>query len=190
MATNSQYFRDVLTKMGITPTASNVGFLVNWAGREGVPQNIDPYNLLGTTLQVNGSHGTNGPGVQAYHSYADGVGATASMLSQGNFAGIRAALASGNPSAYRNNPELAKEFSSWSGGGYTWPTASGNPNAQLPASGATAGAAPGNPAALAGALMSGQVSAPQDPMQSFISYVMANNTALMQRAQPVGYQPF
>lgn len=49
---------------------------------------------------------------------------------------------------------------------------------------------PDNSSALAGALMNGQVGAPQNPMQSFISYVMANNTALMQRAQPVGYQPF
>lgn len=49
---------------------------------------------------------------------------------------------------------------------------------------------PNNASALAGAIMSGQVGAPQDPMQSFISYVMQNNNALMQRAQPVGYTPF
>lgn len=50
---------------------------------------------------------------------------------------------------------------------------------------------PTNASALAGAILNGQVGgAPQDPMQSFVSYVMANNNALMQRAQPVGYQPF
>lgn len=52
------------------------------------------------------------------------------------------------------------------------------------------GSSPGGASALAGAILSGQVQAPQDPMQSFISYVMQNNNALMQRAQPVGYTPF
>lgn len=133
MSSPSTYFTDVLRGLGASPQAIQgaLPFLLGWGGREGVPQNIDPYNMLGTTLPVGGSHGTNGPGVQAYNSYSDGVAATIRMLQQGNFTGIRNMLLSGNPNAYRNDPSVQSEFRSWSGGGYTWPTG-GSPPA-LPA---------------------------------------------------------
>ena len=46
-------------------------------------------------------------------------------------------------------------------------------------------------AALASALMTGNVAAPQaNPTQDLIQMVMANNNALIQNSQPVGYRPF
>lgn len=131
-ANSTAYFSDVLKGLGIKPTGADINFLNSWAHREGVPQNIDAYNLLGTTLPVNGSHGTNAPGVQDYGSYADGVQALTKMLSQGNFTGIRSALASGNPVAHQGDPALQQEFSSWSGGGYTWPQAGASTPLSLP----------------------------------------------------------
>jgi hypothetical protein len=114
----------VLAGLGITPTAQSVDFLHMWAGREGVPQTIDRYNWLGTTLPIGGSHGTNGPGVQSYGSFVDGVTATVKMLSQSNFSAIRGALASGAPQTYAGNAQVQSEFRTWSGGGYSWPQTS------------------------------------------------------------------
>lgn len=52
-------------------------------------------------------------------------------------------------------------------------------------------AAPTPQAGLAQALMTGNVAAPQaNPMQNLIQMVMANNNALIQNSQPVGYRPF
>jgi hypothetical protein len=135
------FFGQVLGQLGIRPTPASLGFLNAWAQREGVPQSVDPYNLLGTTLPVGGSYGTNAPGVQAYPSLQAGVTATARMLGQPNFSAVAQALASGNPEAYRGSPTLQAEMRSWSGGGYSWPT-----------SGASLGtAAPGLPVAPAAA---------------------------------------
>ena len=137
----------VLQGLGITPTAQSIDFLHMWAGREGVPQSIDHYNWLGTTLKVGPSVGTNAPGVQNYASFSDGVSATVQMLSQSNFAGIRTALASGNPNQYKGNPEVQSEFSKWSGGGgslnpthgYTWPDTSARVSGDGTASGGGGG---------------------------------------------------
>lgn len=134
MADSNRYFTDVLRGLGASPQAisGSVPFLNNWAGREGVPQTIDAYNLLGTTLAVGGSHGTNAPGVQSYPSYDAGVEATRRMLSQPNFSAIRKALLSGNPDNFRNDSNVQNEFGLWSGGGYTWPSSGAAPPA-LPA---------------------------------------------------------
>lgn len=165
---SSSYFTDVLRGLGASPQAvqGSLPFLLSWAGREGVPQGIDPYNLLGTTLPVGGSHGTNGPGVQAYPSYQAGVEATRRMLQQGNFSAIRNALLSGNVGAYRNDPNVQHEFLSWSGNGYNWPTSSGQAPA-LPAGGGSGGspaitgsapAAAGSPAASSGPSLAALIS--------------------------------
>jgi hypothetical protein len=119
------YAQQVLKGLGAPQTPANVSFFEQWAAREGVPQSVDSYNLLGTTLKVGGSYGTNGPGVQAYGSLADGVTATVRMLQQGNFKTINAAFQSGNPYSYQSDPQIQQEFSSWSGGGYVWPSSSG-----------------------------------------------------------------
>lgn len=131
-ANSDSYFAATLKGLGINPTSADLNFLNSWAHREGVPQNIDSYNLLGTTLPVNGSHGTNAPGVQAYNNYQDGVAALTKMLSQSNFSGIRSALASGDPVSHQSDPNLQREFSSWSGGGYTWPQAGSSTPLSLP----------------------------------------------------------
>lgn len=118
------YIDQVLAAIGAPRNAATRAFLASWAAREGVPQQVDAYNLWGTTLKVGSSYGTNGPGVQSYRSQADGVRASASMLQQSNFTGILAALRSGNPSSYQSNPSVQAEFRSWSGGGYSWPVGS------------------------------------------------------------------
>lgn len=58
------------------------------------------------------------------------------------------------------------------------------------ASGGAPSAGTGNASALAGALLSGAVPQQTDPSQNFIGWVMQQNNALMQRANPVGYTPF
>ncbi len=52
----------VLRGIGAPLTQANVSFLEGWAQREGVPQSVDHFNYLGTTLKVGSSYGTNDPG--------------------------------------------------------------------------------------------------------------------------------
>ena len=128
------YFDVVLQQMNIVITQGNIDFLNAWAHREGIIQNIDSYNLLGTTLQVGDSFGTNDPGVQCYTDAASGIHAHASMLLQDNFVHLKGALASGDPESFKNDPLVQAEFLRWSGGGYNWPT-TGEPTTPLVASG-------------------------------------------------------
>lgn len=131
-AAASSYMGQVLTQLGVPLTDANLNFMNAWAQREGVPQNIDPNNMLGTTLPMGGSYGTNGPGVQAYPSQTAGVKATAAMLKQGNFAAIFGALKSGNAYQFANDPAVQKAFLTWSGGGYSFPTSGAATAGQSP----------------------------------------------------------
>jgi hypothetical protein len=144
----ASYSRSTLSAMGITPTAANVSFMTAWAQRESVPQNIDAFNLWGTTLPMGGSNpaGTNSAHVQSYGTRQAGVKASASMLS--GMPLIAAALASGDPQAYRASlspaklAQLNQEMLSWSGGGYAWPTSAGAPAPAAPAKARNAGRGP------------------------------------------------
>lgn len=70
-------------------------------------------NLLGTSLQVNGSTSTNSSGVQSYKQWQDGVYATAKMLQQQNMSSMFTALYN-NVSAKDYATALAN--STWEGG--------------------------------------------------------------------------
>ena len=122
------YMGRVLKRLGVPVTPENLSFMVGWAGREGVPQSIDRYNYLGTTLPMDGSYGTNAPGVQSYPTEDAGVRAHASMLSQSNFAALRRMLASGNPYKLAGDPQVNAAMRLWSGGGYSWPLKGGSPD--------------------------------------------------------------
>ena len=122
------YMGRVLKRLGVPATPENLSFMVGWAGREGVPQSIDRYNYLGTTLPMDGSYGTNAPGVQSYPTEDAGVRAHASMLSQSNFAALRRMLASGNPYKLAGDPQVNAAMRLWSGGGYSWPLKGGSPD--------------------------------------------------------------
>lgn len=54
-------------------------------------------NLFGTSLNVNGSHSTNGDGVQSYQTWQDGVYAAAKMFQQSNMAPMYASLINNDP---------------------------------------------------------------------------------------------
>ena len=122
------YMGRVLKRLGVPVTPENLSFMVGWAGREGVPQNIDRFNYLGTTLPMDGSYGTNAPGVQSYPTEDAGVRAHASMLNQSNFAALRKMLAGGNPYKLAGDPQVNAAMRLWSGGGYSWPLKGGSPD--------------------------------------------------------------
>jgi hypothetical protein len=70
---------------------------------------------------VNDSYGTNDPHVQHYSTAADGIHAHSSMLNQSNFNLLKAALASGDPDSFKDDPLTQAQFMHWSGSGYSWP---------------------------------------------------------------------
>lgn len=119
--TIGEYFSRVLDGLGIKKTAGNLSFLELWSKRENVPQNIDAYNLLGTTQPEPGSHGTNSAGVQSYSSETSGIAATVSELNQSNFSGIKTILGTGTPYQFQGSAQAQNAFKTWSGGGYDWP---------------------------------------------------------------------
>lgn len=121
--TTAAYLASVAQGIGAKPTAGVMSFLDGWGGREGVPQNVDAFNVLGTTQPMPGSHGTNSAGVQSYPNAQEGIAAAVRTLN--GMPAIKQAILSGNPAAYANDPEVQKEMLAWSGGGYTWPSSSG-----------------------------------------------------------------
>lgn len=114
---NQQDFAaDLLRGLGDPTSQQNIASLVNWENREGGNwHNPDTFNPLNTTEAYDGSHGTNGPGVQAYKSWLDGLSATASTLQNGRYADILAALKAGKGLGGGSYGGL----STWSGGGYS-----------------------------------------------------------------------
>lgn len=174
----------ILHGLGKPVTAENVKFLNAWAQAEGGNASNNPFN---TTQNAPGAVSNyNSVGVKNYSSPAAGLAATIQTLQNGRYGAILNAMAKGNSAMADAAAEATTPWGTGSliekvlGG----PVTGGTPTTSVP-SGAT------NAQALAGAVLNGQVGAPSaDPAQSFISYVMANNNALMNRAQPVGYQPF
>src|SRR4029434_4483172 len=74
---NSRYFSTVLNKLGLPTTPQNHASLRACPRRDALPQELDRFNLLGTTLPVGGSRGTNRAGVQSYPSFEAGTSALA-----------------------------------------------------------------------------------------------------------------
>lgn len=95
-----QFFRDVLTGLGIQPTAGTLKALYAWAQAEGGDtHNNASWNPLNTTQRMPGSSSMNKVGVQAYSSYKDGVQATIKTLTNGRYGNILKAMQHGDPVA-------------------------------------------------------------------------------------------
>jgi hypothetical protein len=87
--------RDVLHELGLPDTEQNRRFLAVWQRFEGGKAANNPLN---TTLNVGGATTYNQAGVRNYPSPRVGARATAATLRNPNYAGVRAALATGDPS--------------------------------------------------------------------------------------------
>lgn len=113
--TPQQFATYLLQGLGITPNAGNVQGLVDWENAEGGNwHNPDTFNPLNTTQPYGTSHATNGAGVRAYQSWADGLAATLQTLNNGRYAGILQALRGNSPQAI----EQAVAASPWGTGAY------------------------------------------------------------------------
>ena len=127
---------DFLTKTGKPVTESNLKALTTWMRAEGkgwsTSLNRATYNPLNSTLEMSGSVGYNGPGVQAYVSPEQGMEATISTLT-GKSADIRGYTAIMNALAAGTNAQdvlKAIDNSAWRSGkvgkgGYNFPTKGG-----------------------------------------------------------------
>jgi cell wall-associated NlpC family hydrolase len=114
--TPTDFANTVLQKLGIAANPGNVAGLVAWENAEGGNwHNPDTYNPLNTTQQYGGSHGTNGPGVQAYNSWVDGIAATLQTLNNGRYGAILQALRGSDPQAI----EQAVASSPWGTGAFS-----------------------------------------------------------------------
>lgn len=94
MAAWAGWESDVLRELGLPDTDANRRFLATWQRFEG---GTAAYNPLNTTLGVGASTAYNAVGVRNYPSRGVGVKATAATLSNARYAGIRRALATGDP---------------------------------------------------------------------------------------------
>lgn len=113
---NQQGFAsDLLSALGDQVTPQAVQGITDWENAEGGNwHNSDTFNPLNTTMPDGGSHGTNGPGVQAYSSWLNGLTATVNTLKNGLYSNVLQAIASGNPQAI----EQAVASSKWGTGAY------------------------------------------------------------------------
>jgi len=89
----AQWATDVLNRLGLPVTSENLKALAAWAQAEGTNAG---YNPLATTQSMPGATNFNSVGVKNYLSYADGVQATVTTLTNGHYANILAALQAGN----------------------------------------------------------------------------------------------
>jgi hypothetical protein len=85
--TPSDFANALLGALGLPDTKNNVDNLIGWARAEGgagpqfgISANDDNFNPFNTTLALPGSHGTNGPGVQSYTSWIEGLQGTVDTL--------------------------------------------------------------------------------------------------------------
>lgn len=93
-AGGTDWRRDVLADLGITPTDTNLLALALWARAEGMPPSEN--NPLATTLRGPRSRTVNSSGVQSYATAAEGAHAIASTLLGGAYGGVRTALRVGS----------------------------------------------------------------------------------------------
>lgn len=99
MTTIKQFAEDLLSELGISPSAApnSVIALEGWAAGEGggtSAQNpVATYNPLNTTLSEPGSSTINSAGVRAYPSLSVGLQATAATLTEARYRQIVADLA-------------------------------------------------------------------------------------------------
>src|SRR5690242_5737591 len=76
----TQWATDLLNRLGLPVTAENIKALAAWAQAEGTKAGFNP---LATTQAMPGASSFNGVGVKNYASYADGLQATATTLTNG-----------------------------------------------------------------------------------------------------------
>jgi hypothetical protein len=109
--TSHAYFVDVLRRMKLPITQTNLDALYAVEHREG---DNDRYNPLNVVQPEPGSHAYNSIGVQRYANFRTGVAGTAHLLANGHWTGVRAALRKGNSTS-----RVLAAFSAaytWSGG--------------------------------------------------------------------------
>lgn len=98
--TPASWARELLARMRLPATSSNVDAIVAWEAAEGGHWlNTARYNPLNTTQREPGSTSMNSVGVQAYTSWDQGFSATIATLRNGNYSGILAALQRGDNAA-------------------------------------------------------------------------------------------
>lgn len=114
-SSEAEFARAVLAAIGAPGSNENIAFMLAWFKREGTRAT---YNPLATTLKY-GNYGKdlNSVGVKNYSDWDSGVQATAKTLTSGRYNGIVTDLRAGNAQGAANNH--AKEFQTWSGGGYS-----------------------------------------------------------------------
>lgn len=112
---------DVLRELRLPDTAQNRKFLQVWQRMEGGSAKFNPLN---TTLNVGGATSYNAANVRNYPSAGVGAKATAATLQGPRYAGVRAALATGDPSQLQGNAQqgLFAGLETWVSGSPT-----GNP---------------------------------------------------------------
>ncbi len=92
-ADRAQWATDVLNKLGMPVTSENLEAMAAWAQAEGTSAGFNP---IATTQSMPGATNFNSVGVKNYASYADGVQATVTTLTNGHYPNILAALQAGN----------------------------------------------------------------------------------------------
>lgn len=113
-AAEDQFFQGVLKDLSLPATIQNVDFLEAWASAEGTSAQNNP---LATTQREPGSTTFNSVGVQNYATPATGEEATAQTISNGLYAGITAALRSGNAiQASFGNASVYRDLNTWAYG--------------------------------------------------------------------------
>lgn len=108
--------QDVLRAIGAPVTKANVNFLNNWHAHEGSNASNNPLNVTGyAPIPVTvGTGSINGDGVQNYATAHQGVQATAAFLNMPNYASIKAALQSGDPTTYTySHAEVIGALGTW-----------------------------------------------------------------------------
>lgn len=92
----------LLRNLGLPHEQAQLDMMTGWVKAEGGHwKNAAKYNPLNTTLELSGDKGPiNSAGVRAYASWAQGMEATVSTLSEPRYAGIRSAITSGDKGAF------------------------------------------------------------------------------------------
>jgi len=88
-----QWAHDFLTQLGMPVTSENVRAMVAWQQAEGTSAQ---YNPLATTQNMPGATKFNSVGVKNYLSYADGLTANITAITNGRYTNILNALRAGN----------------------------------------------------------------------------------------------
>lgn len=95
--TQEEWARQLLSKLGIKATNTNVAALMAWMRAEGGHwNNTAHYNPLNTTQSMPGASSMNSVGVKAYTSWDQGFDATVKTLQNGHYPAILTALKTGS----------------------------------------------------------------------------------------------